>query len=41
VAPAQGSGAPAPACGKGSDGFFCGAAIELRMDEFVTARTRR
>jgi uncharacterized protein (UPF0371 family) len=38
VAPAQEAARQAPACGKGSDGFFCGAAIELKDGRIVTGK---
>lgn len=38
VAPAQDAARQAPACGKGSDGFYCGAAIELKDGRIVTGK---
>jgi uncharacterized protein (UPF0371 family) len=38
VAPAQEAARQAPACGKGSNGFFCGAAIELKDGRIVTGK---
>jgi len=38
VSPAQEAARQAPACGKGSNGFFCGAAIELKDGRIVTGK---
>jgi uncharacterized protein (UPF0371 family) len=38
VAPAQAAARQAQAAGKGSDGFFCGAAIELKDGRIVTGK---
>jgi uncharacterized protein (UPF0371 family) len=38
VAPAQEAARQAPACGKGSNGFFCGAAIELKDGRIITGK---
>ena len=38
VGPAQEAARQAEACGKGSDGFFCGAAIELKDGRIVTGK---
>lgn len=38
VAPAREAARQAPACGKGSNGFFCGAAIELKDGRIVTGK---
>jgi uncharacterized protein (UPF0371 family) len=38
VAPAQEAARQAQACGKGSNGFFCGAAIELKDGRIVTGK---
>ncbi|HOW67679.1 MAG TPA: DUF1846 domain-containing protein [Candidatus Paceibacterota bacterium] len=41
VAPAQEAARQAPACGKGSDGFYCGAAIELKDGRIITGKNSR
>ncbi len=38
VAPAQEAARQAQTCGKGSNGFFCGAAIELRDGRIITGK---
>jgi uncharacterized protein (UPF0371 family) len=38
VAPAQEAARHAQACGKGSNGFFCGAAIEVKDGRIVTGK---
>lgn len=38
VEPAQEAARMAPACGKGSNGFYCGAALELRDGRIITGK---